>query len=256
MKWIELFFVFILGSSFGSFFMLLADRTISGAYNKKLLKLLTEPSHCEGCSARISPVGLVPLLGALFMKMRCPRCGEKISWRYPAYELGNGLIAAVIFLFSGTSIDAFLLFIVLASIAAITYADIRSMKVPDIILIILGLCGIAAIFISGFEMANLWGFLFLGGLFFLILFIFPGAFGGGDVKYAALLGFILGFERSVVLLEAALITGSICGVLYAVISKRGLKIKMPFAPFLSAGFIIAYFWGYDLIIMYNSFFFL
>ena len=74
------------------------------------------------------------------------------------------------------------------------------------------------------------------------------------MKFAAAIGILLGFELSIVALETALVTGSLIGLVYAVKSKRGFKIKMPFAPFLSAGIFISLIYGRDILLIYYSIF--
>jgi len=64
------------------------------------------------------------------------------------------------------------------------------------------------------------------------------------------MGFLLGFEFSIVALETALITGSVIGIFYALKTKSGLRIKFPFAPFLAAGLVVAFFFGRDILLLY------
>ena len=84
----------------------------------------------------------------------------------------------------------------------------------------------------------------------VVLFIFPGSFGGGDVKLAAVLGLLSGLEYAIVLLEAALIIGSFTGVIYVLVKRSGLKVTIPFAPFLYLGFLIAQFMGSEILLLY------
>lgn len=89
--------------------------------------------------------------------------------------------------------------------------------------------------------------------FIIILLIFPGSFGGGDLKYAAAIGFFLGLDLSIIALEASLISGALSGLIYSAVKKTGLRIKIPFAPFLTIGFITAFYLGKEIMFLYFSF---
>jgi leader peptidase (prepilin peptidase)/N-methyltransferase len=77
------------------------------------------------------------------------------------------------------------------------------------------------------------------------MLLFPGGFGGGDLKYAAAIGFFIGWELSIVAVETALVTGALAGTVYALLTRKGLRIRFPFAPFLALGFAVAVLYGRD-----------
>ena len=56
--------------------------------------VVTKPSHCPSCQARIKPWHNIPLLGWLILRGRCAACGWRIPFRYPLVELLGGLILA------------------------------------------------------------------------------------------------------------------------------------------------------------------
>ena len=87
-------------------------------------------------------------------------------------------------------------------------------------------------------------------VFILPLLIKKGGFGGGDIKYAVAMGFFLGFSETIVALEIALVSGALFGILFAVIKTKTLKAKIPFAPFLTLGFIVALLYGRDIMLLY------
>ena len=86
------------------------------------------------------------------------------------------------------------------------------------------------------------------------MFIFPGSFGGGDLKFYAAAGLLLGFKMSIVLLEVSLITGALAGIVWAGINGWNLKIKIPFGPFISVGVIIRLLFGHTIILYYSQVF--
>jgi prepilin signal peptidase PulO-like enzyme (type II secretory pathway) len=56
--------------------------------------VVTKPSHCPSCKARIRPWHNIPLLGWLWLRGRCANCGWRIPFRYPLVELLGGLLLA------------------------------------------------------------------------------------------------------------------------------------------------------------------
>ena len=72
------------------------------------------------------------------------------------------------------------------------------------------------------------------------------AMGIGDVKLAVVLGFMLSLKLAVVALYTSFISASIVGV-YLIVSKSKSERILPFAPFLSFGAMIAYFYGLQII---------
>ncbi len=72
---------------------------------------------------------------------------------------------------------------------------------------------------------------------FLSIYRLHGGLGFGDVKFSAVLGYALGFPLAFLAFTVA----SIIGILYAAVFLRNKKrnFKIPFAPFLSAGAVLA-----------------
>ena len=56
--------------------------------------VVSRPSHCPNCKARIRPWHNIPLLGWLWLRGRCASCGWRIPVRYPLVELLGGLVLA------------------------------------------------------------------------------------------------------------------------------------------------------------------
>jgi prepilin signal peptidase PulO-like enzyme (type II secretory pathway) len=113
--------------------------------------------------------------------------------------------------------------------------DAKTYTIPDALLLILGagLLGwdIAAanrimIFSSAISALVLF-------CIFFALFHFVGGLGFGDVKFTALIGYGLGFQKAV----AACLIASLAGIIFLGVFYRGKRrTKIPFAPFLSLGF--------------------
>jgi prepilin signal peptidase PulO-like enzyme (type II secretory pathway) len=127
------------------------------------------------------------------------------------------------------------------------------MTIPDVFIVIFFILTVYPVIMNSNIKDNLLGFGIMAAAFLIILLIFPGSFGGGDLKYAAAIGFFLGLDLAIIALETALISGALFGIIYALIKRTGLKIKIPFAPFLTIGAITAVYLGKDIIILYFNF---
>ncbi|MCD7898289.1 MAG: prepilin peptidase [Planctomycetaceae bacterium] len=82
--------LFVLGTVVGSFLNVVIYRLPLG------LSLLRPPSHCPGCGKPVRTRDNVPILGWLILRGRCRDCRTRIAARYPAVELGNGLLWAAV----------------------------------------------------------------------------------------------------------------------------------------------------------------
>lgn len=197
---------------------------------------------------------MIPFFGYLLSGRRCRTCKIRISRLYPATELLFGLLSCAAVYSCGISFSALCIFLLLGFSLVISYVDFKKMIVPDILSALCALLAIYPVYASGEWKSSLVGSTVLGGFFFLIILLFPGGFGGGDMKFAAALGFFAGFDLSIIILEAALISGSFFGVVYAMASGRGFRIRIPFAPFLTLGLFAAVFLGRDILLLYYTIF--
>lgn len=243
-------FLFITGLCFGSFFFTLAMRTLS--FRDIRFSILTTPSHCEECGTNIKPLHLVPVIGYIISRGRCAACLKRISPLYPVSEILSGIILCAVVWTQGLSAISICEYFALMCILSAAEVDFLTMRIPDALTILAFMFAIYPALHFGDWKTPLIGSALSGGFLLIVALIFPGGFGGGDVKLAAASGFLLGTELSVVSMEAALITGSVFGAAYALISRRGLRIKIPFAPFIAAGVIIAYFFGRKILAVYYS----
>ncbi len=242
--------LFIFGALWGSFFYTLALRFADGSFRENALKALVKPSHCPHCGSRISPLGLVPVLGYALLRGKCPHCRGKISPAYPAVEILHGVLLVLLAWSQGFSIYTLAVFLIFGTAISISIIDIRTLVIPGSLVIALAILSVYPVYISGDPKDHLIAAAGMPVIFTLVILIFPGSFGGGDIKFASAIGFLMGVEFSIVVLECALIAGSIAGTVYALTSGKGLRIRIPFAPFLTLGLIVASLYGREILLLY------
>lgn len=223
-------------------------------------------SECPVCHHKLAAKDLVPVLSWLWLRGKCRYCKQKISIQYPLVEL----LTAGLFVFSyyfwplnlhGIGLFQFVLWLIfLAGFIALAIYDLRWHMLPNKIVYPLIILAVIQVIIASIwdKSANellsvLWGVIVLGGGFYVIFQISGGKWiGGGDVKFGALLGLIVGGPLASLLL---LFIASCCGSLYAiplVISGRTRrKTQVPFGPFLIIGAVVVRLFGASIIEWYK-----
>lgn len=105
LNWLEIYItfnVFIIGTLFGSFFTLATYRI------PRKQDIVFKRSYCPNCQHELSFLDLIPVLSYIFVGGKCKYCKQKISIRYPLFELSNGLVFLGIYLLFGFTIYFFL----------------------------------------------------------------------------------------------------------------------------------------------------
>src|SRR5499426_1784879 len=87
--WPTALVAFVLGTCIGSFLNVCIHRIPADE------SVVSPPSRCPGCHARIAWYDNVPIVSWLVLGGRCRRCGIPIRARYPVVEATTGLMALV-----------------------------------------------------------------------------------------------------------------------------------------------------------------
>lgn len=219
--------------------------------------ILFPGSHCTACGHNLRPWELIPVLSFLVLRGRCSQCKEKISWRYPLFELVNGLLYfyAAWRDNSGSLLQLGVNFYFLSTLLVLAGIDWDTFRLPDIFTLpLLGVGLIAGFYLpqgpSGWE--SIGTALGGGGLFWLITLIYPEGMGLGDVKLIAGLGAFLGVPEVLIAIFIASFTGSVIGLMALSLKKKSFRDQIPFGPYLVLGALIVFFWGQDLLSLYTS----
>lgn len=119
--------------------------------------------------------------------------------------------------------------------------DLKSGRLPDryaVCAVLLGICGL--LFSCGPSLsARLEGCIAVSLPLLVICLLWPGAFGGGDVKLMAACGFFLGEEAVRFSFAYAVLAGGGWAFLLLLTGRAGRRARFPFGPFLCAGMALA-----------------
>ena len=91
--------VFVMGLAVGSFLNVCIYRIPIHE------SVVTGPSRCPKCGARIKWYDLVPVLSFILLKGRCRFCKTPLSIRYPIVELLNGTVWLLLYHIFGLSVN-------------------------------------------------------------------------------------------------------------------------------------------------------
>jgi len=233
-------FVFAPGLALGSFLNVVAARV-------PLRRSIVRPgSACLACGEAIRWYDNLPLLSYALLRGRCRACKARIGLRYPGVELATAALLAGCVLAFGVSTRALVAGFFCVVLVAISATDLEHRIVPNRIVLPATVVVLAAQ--TALRPSPEWALGALGASSFLLVaaLAYPAGMGMGDVKFALLLGAMLGRYAGVALMigmVAALVPSA---VLLARHGSAARKMGIPFAPFLALGGVVALFAGHAL----------
>lgn len=182
-----------------------------------------------------------------------PAGGESLASGLPVR-----LLAALVFSLMVISVDySFEWIIALPFVAAIVFislCDLRYMIIPDIVTIP-GIVFVAVLRLLIHPLPY-WDYvtaaLVGSGLFYLVALLTRATaktvpIGGGDIKFLALTGFVLGIKLTVLSFIVFCFAGTIIGLLLVFTRRYRNDLIVPFGPIIAVASMFSYFWGNDLI---------
>ena len=131
--------------------------------------------------------------------------------------------------------------IFIAILIFISLTDQKKHQIPDNIVILLS--GVVLISLFYFDnltfMERITGMICVSGLLTVLDILCPGAFGGGDIKLTAVMGFACGMQKMNRIFLITVLAAVIIYWLKKAVNKISRIDKIAMAPYLCAGFIIA-----------------
>jgi leader peptidase (prepilin peptidase) / N-methyltransferase len=247
-----IFTCFVLGTIIGSFLGVVIDRLPRG---KTIVK---GRSHCDHCRHTLSALDLVPLVSFLALRGKCRYCHSSIGWNTFFIECITGLLFVITFLFAQPSFEdrmfsfafftSLLYYLYIASsMIAIFFIDLEHGIIPN--KIVYPAVVVSLVYLAVFHTTSLPQYLFsslAAFAFFFLLYVFTRkkGMGLGDVKFALLMGLVLGFPGIVIALYIAFLTGAFIACMLVLWGKKKFGGgTVPFGPFLVLGTLISLFAG-------------
>jgi leader peptidase (prepilin peptidase)/N-methyltransferase len=243
---------FILGACIGSFLNVVIYRL-----PRSLAPHRPSRSFCPACKNSIASYDNIPILSYLILRGRCRNCQARIAIRYPIIELLSGVLALCCYIKFGLTLEALIYYAFIACLVTITFIDIDHQIIPDSISLPgIPIFGAAAYFASLLPLKDiLLGILIGGGILYLVawgyhLFTRREGMGGGDIKLLAMTGALIGWQGVIFTIFVSSVLGSVIGLIVMLINKKGMKLAIPFGPFLALGALLYLFFGTELIYWY------
>ncbi len=233
--------LFILGAIIASFVGVLVARLSTGQ------SFLTGRSQCDACSAPLSPLSLVPILSYIAGKGRARCCGAAISLYGPATEVLLGALFVLAYLAIGLAAALPCMLASLSLLLALVLYDGMHQILPPKLLAAFVLASALTGYLlapspAAFGSVCLTAFL-IGLSLALVHILSRGrAMGFSDAPFAFGLSLLVGPAAFPGFVFAFWI-GAAIGIVILLRRPRGSRmgVEVPFAPFLAAGFLLAYF---------------
>lgn len=242
---------FLLGLVVGSFANVCIHRLPRGQ------SVVSPPSRCPACQARIHPWDNLPVLSWLILRGRCRVCEAPISPRYPAVEATNGLLWLALAVQRGPGLQTLVSMILVSALLVLSLIDLEHMLLPDAITLPGIALGLAASLLPGSTLGPLEAAAAAGGGYLAFAAVWwtwrrlrgLDALGQGDWKLAAMLGAFLGWQEMLLTVFLACVLGAVVGLL--VLRMRGTD-RLPLGTFLGLSGIVTVFFGEVLLAWYRG----
>lgn len=218
-------------------------------------------SHCPNCKHQLKVWENIPVISYLLLRGKCANCNIRISLKYPLVEMLTALVFSIIYYYFDISVETFLLMMFFSIVIIITFIDIDVQLIPNNLLIfsILPLVTFVIVNHPNSYQSHIIGGILLTLIFFIIGYIGKliykvDSMGMGDVKYAGVIGLLLGWEKGILAFVIAFFSAAAIIVIMSMYKKLSRKQRIPFGPFLSIGCFVAFFWGAEIMNWYLGFY--
>ncbi len=244
--------IFLFGLIVGSFLNVVSLRLNTG------MSIVSGRSQCFSCGQTLRWYELIPLFSFVALRGACRTCRTPISWQYPLVEVITGLLFVALYIRVGLA--PFLLYYmgIVSVLIVIAVYDLRHKIIPDILSLILVIATalVALVPVFAGEPGAVWDILagpLLATPFAALWFFSKGRWIGlGDAKLVIGLGCMLGLAQGLSAIVIAFWIGAAWSVSWILASRLcspekrlTMKSEIPFGPFLIAGALLVFFFGWN-----------
>lgn len=226
---------------------------IDNVAKTKKYNLITPRSTCPHCQKTIAAWHNIPVISFLLLGGRCKECKASISWRYPTVEIISALLVGLTAYKFGFSISTLAASVFALALLTLTFIDLDTQLLPDVITLPLLWLGLLFNLYGGFTdiqsaiIGAVAGYLILWIVYWLFKLVTgKEGMGYGDFKMLAAIGAWFGWTMLPAVILLSSIAGSIIGIGLIIFAKKGRNTAIPFGPYLALGGIAALFYGAQL----------
>ena len=195
-----LYFIFIIGAIFGSFYGVVGTRL------PEERSIVKPGSHCEKCGHVLKWYENIPILSYILLGGLCKKCKEPIGSIYFLMELLSGALFALCYKVFGLTPNFFLAVIIASLVIIIFVSDSKYMIINDSPLVV---SAILIFLIKWYDvgivnalMSLVSGLVIFGVAYLLRLFGYLAfkqeALGGGDIKLSFVAGMLVGIKLGII----------------------------------------------------------
>lgn len=237
--------LFALGAALASFVGVLVARRATGE------GVVSGRSRCDACGARLAPSALVPLASFALAGGRAACCGARLSRVGPLSEAALGALFVLAYAKLGLSAPLPFFLLALSALLALVEYDLMHQILPPSFLAAFALFSAAAGYLARPYPAQ-FGIYALVGAAMAVAFL---------ILHFGSRGRLMGFSDAPLVFVLALLVGDAAipgfvfsfwiGAVIGVILLWGrpagsrIGVEVPLAPFLAAGFLLAYFTSWN-----------
>lgn len=246
----------VLGAILGSFANVLILRWHEAAP-------ITGRSRCPHCRTTIRPRHLVPVLSWIILRGKCAECHRRIHIQYPLVEVVSAFLAVAAALYAppfspSNPLEYWFLMLLFVGLVVPVVMDLRWKELPVEYLAALGVCLCVMRYSMSYAAGLADPFMVirhdLGGLlivlaFFGLQYLFSGGkwLGSGDILFGVFMALTLGWPNVLVGVYLAYIFGGLTAAIGLVFGLLHRHDRLPFAPSLALGTVLAYLYGEQII---------
>lgn len=211
---------------------------------------------------------MIPVFSYIWLRGRCRHCRASVPLRVVLVEAITGALFVTVLGLYGIGLDFVIVSACLSLLVLVTIIDLEhklildSMVFPSIVLLMLmgpfwTEIGLTRSFLGDETLIASLANSYLSGLgaflvFLAIGLVNPAGMGGGDIKFSAVLGLMVGFPGILLTFWISAVGGGIIAIALILAKKKGRKDVIPFGPFMALGAAIVLVFGPEIIDLYQG----